>query len=219
DVVERAVPLRLAGGQRDEGCGQQDSDRGDGQLQGEDHGPRREHRSLHRQQGRNRPGLRVLLAGHAVYNRNCHSQVFSGGAAMPVAGPLLILAVSLAAPAPPRVKDRWVGIVICCKTGSPETYRRNDDGTFELYAFRMRYLDLRCVDEQDDMIAVQHDDQVFWLKKESALRPREAITHFTEILEKNPEDQRAISCRGWAYLAAGEFDRGLKDAEEAVRLS
>jgi predicted Zn-dependent protease len=138
---------------------------------------------------------------------------------MPVAGPLLILAATFAAPAPPKAKDRWIGIVICCKTGSPETYRRLDDGTFELQSFRMRYLDLRCVDEKDDMIAVQHDDQVFWLKKESALRPREAITYYTEILEKNPEDQRAISCRGWAYLAAGEFDRGLKDAEEAVRMS
>jgi tetratricopeptide (TPR) repeat protein len=139
---------------------------------------------------------------------------------MSVTGPLfLIMAGSLAAPAAPKMKDAWIGMVVCCKTGSPETYRRNSDGTFELSPFGMRYLDVRCVDEQGDFIAVQHDDSVFWIKKESALRPREAINYYTEILDKNPKDQRAISCRCWAYMAVNELDRALRDAEEAVRLS
>jgi tetratricopeptide (TPR) repeat protein len=138
---------------------------------------------------------------------------------MSATGPLLILAASLAAPAPPKAKDQWIGVVVCCKTQSPETYRRLDDGTFELHRYPMRYLDVRCVDEQGDMIAVQHDDVMFWVKKEVALRPREAITYYTEVLEKNPEDQRAISCRCWAYMAVAEYDRALKDAEEAVRLN
>ena len=136
---------------------------------------------------------------------------------MPVTGPLLLfLAAGVAAPAPAKNKDPWVGVVVCCKSGSPEQYRRLDNGTFELSRFPMRYLDVRCIEEQGDYIAVQHDDVVFWLKKEAVLRPRDAINHYTAILDKDPEDERAISCRCWAYLAVGEFDRALKDAEAAV---
>jgi predicted Zn-dependent protease len=131
----------------------------------------------------------------------------------------LIVASSLAAPAPPKARDSWVGIVVCCKSGSPETYRLRDDGTFELSPFSMRYLDVRVVDEKGDYVAVQHDESVFWIKKESALRPRDAINHYTEILDKNPKDERAISCRCWAYMAINELDRALKDGEEAVRLN
>lgn len=131
--------------------------------------------------------------------------------------PLLLLAATLAAPAPAKVRDPWVGVVVCCKTGGPETYRRTADGGFELDSFHMRYLDVRCVDEQGDFIAVQHDDKVLWLKKDAVLRPREAINYFTEQIDKDPTDERAISCRCWAYMAVGEYDRALKDAEEAVR--
>ena len=135
------------------------------------------------------------------------------------AAPILLLAVTLAAPAPHKPRDPWVGVVVCCKTGSPETYRLDADGAFELDAFHMRYLDVRCVDEKGDFIAIQYDDRVVWLKKEAVLRPREAINHYTAILDKDPTDERAISCRCWAYMAVGEFDRALKDGEEAVRLN
>jgi len=138
---------------------------------------------------------------------------------MSFAGPLLILAASLAAPAPLKPKDPWIGVPICLKSGSPETYRRLDNGTFELFHVNMRYLDVRVVDEQGDFVAVQHDDSVFWIKKESALRPREAINHYTELIDKNPKDERSISCRCWAYMAIHELDRALKDGEEAVRLN
>ncbi|HKB02564.1 MAG TPA: tetratricopeptide repeat protein [Gemmataceae bacterium] len=133
--------------------------------------------------------------------------------------PLLVLAATLAAPAPAKAKDQWVGSVVCCKSGSPETYRRGSDGSFELHRFPLRYLDFRVVDEQGDYVAVQADDAVFWIKKESALRPRDAINHYTAVLDKNPEDERAISCRCWAYMAIGDYDRALKDGEEAVRLN
>ena len=136
-----------------------------------------------------------------------------------LSAPLLLLAAGIAAPAPPKPKDSWVGIVICCKTGNPETYRKLDDGTFELMQFRMRYLDVRVVEEKGEFVAVQHDDTVFWIKKEAALRPRDAINHYTEVIDKNPTDERAISCRCWAYMAAGELDRALRDGEEAVRLN
>lgn len=135
------------------------------------------------------------------------------------AAPLLILAATLAAPAPAKPRDPWVGVVVCCKTGSPETYRLDADGSFELEPFHLRYLDVRCVDEKGDFIAVQHDDRIIWVKKEAVLRPREAINHYTAVLDKDPTDERAISCRCWAYMAVGELDRALKDGEEAVRLN
>lgn len=139
---------------------------------------------------------------------------------MHLSGPLLLIAAaSLAAPAPPKQKESWVGVVVCCKNSSPETYRKLDDGTFELAPHAMRYLDVRVIDEKGDFICVQHDDSTFWLKKESALRPWDAINYYTAVLDKNPTDERAISCRCWAYLAVKEWDRALKDGEEAVRLS
>lgn len=134
-------------------------------------------------------------------------------------GTILLLVASIAAPAPAKPKDSWVGVSVCCKSSSPETYRKLPDGTFELTPTYLRYLDVRVVEEKGDFISVQHDDQVTWLKKEAVLRPREAINHYTAIIDKNPTDQRAISCRCWAYMAANELDRALKDAEEAVRLN
>jgi tetratricopeptide (TPR) repeat protein len=133
--------------------------------------------------------------------------------------PLLLLAATLAAPAPAKPRDPWVGVVVCCKSSSPETYKQSADGTLELEPFHMRYLDVRCVDEKGDFIAVQHDDRVVWVKKESVLRPREAINYYTAAIDKAPTDERAISCRCWAYMAVGEYDRALKDGEEAVRLN
>jgi tetratricopeptide (TPR) repeat protein len=138
---------------------------------------------------------------------------------MPVTAPLVLLAASLAAPAAPKARDQWVGVVVCCKSASPETYRRAADGSFELQAFRLRYLDVRVVEDQRDFVAVQHDDTVLWLKKDAVLRPREAIDHYTALLDKTPEDERAISCRCWAYMAVADYDRALKDGEEAVRLN
>lgn len=132
---------------------------------------------------------------------------------------LLVASICLAAPAPPKPKDSWIGVVVCCKTGSPETYRKLDDGTFELSPFSLRYLDLRVIDEKGEFVCVQHDDTTFWIKKEVALRPWDAINYYTALLDKNPTDERAISCRCWAYLAVKEWDRALKDGEEAVRLS
>jgi tetratricopeptide (TPR) repeat protein len=133
--------------------------------------------------------------------------------------PLLILAAALAAPAPAKPRDPWVGVTVCLTSGSPETYRQAADGSFELEPFHFRYLDVRVVDEKDDFVAVQHDDKVVWVKKEVVLRPRDAINHYTAVLDKAAEDERAISCRCWAYMAVGEFDRALRDAEEAVRLN
>lgn len=133
--------------------------------------------------------------------------------------PLLVLAAAVAAPALNKPRDGWVGTVVCLTTGSPETYDRQPDGTFELQRYPIRYLDMRCIDEQGDHIAVQHDDTVFWIKKEAALRPREAIEHYTAVLDKNPTDERAVSCRCWAYMAIRDYDRALRDGEEAVRLN
>src|SRR5262249_52979713 len=91
----------------------------------------------------------------------------------------LFAAAGLAAPAPAKARNQWVGVVVCCKTSSPEQYQLMADGSFELQRFPMRYLDVRCVDEKGDYIAVQHDDTVFWVKKETALRPQDAINYYT----------------------------------------
>lgn len=141
---------------------------------------------------------------------------------MSVAGLCLLAAAGLGAPALPAVakpKHPWIGTIVCLPTGSPETYRRTDAGEFELQKYGLRYLDLRVVDEKGDFVALQNDDTVLWVKKEVALRPADAINHFTAELDKDPTNQRAISCRCASYMAAGEYDRALRDAEEALRLS
>jgi tetratricopeptide (TPR) repeat protein len=138
---------------------------------------------------------------------------------MSAAGACLLLAASLAAPAPPKQKDPWVGTIVCLKAGNVETYRRTEAGEFELHRVGFRYLDLRVVEEKGDFVALQNDDVIVWVKKDVALRPRDAIDHFTAQLDKDPTDQRAISCRCASYMAAGDYDRALRDAEEAVRMN
>lgn len=132
----------------------------------------------------------------------------------------MLLVATLAAPGPVKPKkEAWIGVAVCCKPGVRETYRRKDDGTFELQPFGFRYLDVRVVDEQGEYVALQHDSAIVWIKKEGVLRPQDAIDHFTADLDKNPQNDHSLACRCWAFMAAGDYDRALLDAEEAVRLS
>ncbi len=138
---------------------------------------------------------------------------------MAASGMVFLLAGVVLAPAPAKPKDGWVGLPICSKANGPETYERKADGSFELKEFYMRYLDVRAIAEAGDYVQVQHDADTAWLKKSDMLRPKDAILYCTQTLEKMPADERAISCRCWAYMAVGDYDRALMDAEEAVRLS
>ena len=102
-------------------------------------------------------------------------------------------------------------------TGSPETYRRLRTHV-RTRTLPDKHLDA-AVDEQGDFIAIQHDDVAFWIKKEAALRPRDAINYSMEVLDKTPTDERALACRAWAYMAINELDRSLKDHEELLRMN
>lgn len=138
---------------------------------------------------------------------------------MGASGMVLLLAGVIMAPAPSKPRDVWVGLSICSKSNSPETYERKGDGSYELKPFVFRYLDVRAIAVDGDYVCVQHDDQTVWVKKKEMLRPEEAVQYYTEILDKTPADQRSISCRCWAYMAVANYDKALIDAEEAVRLS
>ena len=138
---------------------------------------------------------------------------------MGTSGMVFLLAGVVMAPAASKPKDVWVGLSICAKAGALETYERKPDGAFEPKPFYFRYLDVRAIGLDGDFVRVQHDDQAVWVRKKDMLRPDEAVLYYTEILDKSPADQRAISCRCWAYMAVGNYDRALKDAEEAVRLN
>jgi tetratricopeptide (TPR) repeat protein len=140
---------------------------------------------------------------------------------MSMTATFVLAALGLGAPAPAPAKDQWVGTFICTKQNAPPILQKNADGTFGPLGrpFRIRYLDMRIVEETKEHVAVQHDDDVIWFKKDDVLRPRDAVLFFTEVLDKQPENERAISARCWAYMALREFDRALLDAETAVRLS
>lgn len=138
---------------------------------------------------------------------------------MTTSGMVFLLAGVLSAPAPAKPKDQWVGLSVTSRGESLETYERKADGSFELKVFSMRYLDVRVIAETEEYIQVQHDADTIWLKKKEMLRPKEAILYYTKLIDKDPTDERAISCRCWAYMAINDYDRALKDAEEACRLS
>jgi tetratricopeptide (TPR) repeat protein len=131
---------------------------------------------------------------------------------------MVVASLALGAPAPGKGKNEWVGQIVCTKTGSPLTYELKD-GKFELKPFNMRYIDMRVVEEKDDHVCLQHDNEVIWVRKVDALRPKDAIKHFSEVLDSDGSDQRAISARCWAYMAIRDYDRALKDADTAVQLS
>ncbi|WP_157369594.1 tetratricopeptide repeat protein [Zavarzinella formosa] len=138
---------------------------------------------------------------------------------MSASGMMFLLASVVMAPAPAKPKDGWVGLPICGRESGMITYERKTDGTFEPKPFYMRYLDVRAIAEDGEYVQVQHDADTIWVQKKDMLRPKDAILYYTRIMEKTPDDQRAISCRCWAYMAVNDYDRALKDAEEAVRLS
>ena len=138
---------------------------------------------------------------------------------MSVTGPLLLLAATVAAPRPDKPKDAWVGVVVCCNWQPGDLSPAAATASFELEARSLRYLDVRCVDEKGDFIAVQHDDTSFWIKKESALRPRDAINHYTDVLDKNPRTSGRSRVGAGRTWQSGELDRALRDGEEAVRLN
>ncbi len=129
------------------------------------------------------------------------------------------LICALGAPAPVAPKDSLVGMMVCIKRSNPDTYEKKADGSFEPIRFTYRYLDMKVIAVEKKYVCLAHDSADIWVERDEILTPKEAIKHFTEILEREPENERAISCRCWAYMADGQLNNALKDADEAVRLS
>lgn len=129
------------------------------------------------------------------------------------------LVFALAAPAPAPAKNSLLGMYVCLKQNNVTIYEKTKEGQFEPIRFFVRYLDMKVVAVEKDYVCLAHDNAEIWVERENILTPKEAIKYYTEIIEKEPTNERAISCRCWAYMAAGELNNALHDANEAVRLN
>lgn len=165
------------------------------------------------------PSKRYLRYSQTILSTYSVATFVTWGIVMSSSGMVFLVASVILAPAPAKLKDTWVGQSVCMRAQTLETYERTGEGKFELKPFYLRYLDVRVVAEDGDYIQIQHDADTIWVKKKDTLRARDAILFYTQVLEKTPTDERAISCRMWAYMTIGDYDRALLDANEAIRLS
>lgn len=68
--------------------------------------------------------------------------------------------------------------------------------------------------------APDNADHIIWLGRRAGYlwRYQEAVAHFSEGIEKHPEDARMYRHRGHRYITLRQFDKAIEDFEEAVEL-
>ncbi|MSQ94312.1 MAG: tetratricopeptide repeat protein [Gemmataceae bacterium] len=57
-----------------------------------------------------------------------------------------------------------------------------------------------------------------WMDKNDAVRPEDAVKHFTEAIVANPKDAGAYQKRAYAFELEGKFDSALRDLTDAIHL-
>jgi tetratricopeptide (TPR) repeat protein len=128
---------------------------------------------------------------------------------------MFALCLVLAAPLPPNAGDGvLLGQVVLRKLPNTPLWQRNTVPPQTVSASHIAYRVLRI---EGHRLVVRNAGQEVWLDREDALRPRQAVQHFTELLQREPNNQSYLAYRGWAYREIRDFPNAIADYDELAK--
>ncbi|HEX3150899.1 MAG TPA: tetratricopeptide repeat protein [Gemmataceae bacterium] len=130
--------------------------------------------------------------------------------------PLIAIATTIAAPALPARTD-WVGEVVYIKKETATYGRVEADGTFTPIA-RVKSIQYVVQRDEKGYLEFKQDGKPIWVKKDDMVRQKDAVEHFTKMLDEDPNNDIWFAFRGWVRHRTGKTAEGLKDYAEAIRL-
>ena len=129
----------------------------------------------------------------------------------------LALAASVMAPnLPPRTD--WVGETVFVKKPGVSYGQVEPDNTFTPIA-GLRSIQYVVVRDEKGRLQISQDGKPVWVAKDDMVRLKDAVEHYTKMLDGDPNNATWFAFRGWARHKAGQTAEGLKDYAEAIRLN
>jgi len=136
----------------------------------------------------------------------------------------LALAASIMAPALAPRTD-WVGEAVFIKKPGTIAYTLEPDGNFKP-AGRVRSIQFTAMKDEKEHIQVVQEGKRVWIQKGELVRLRDAVEHYTKMLDESTRESDAavpagtwFAFRGWARFRQGKTEEALKDLAEAIRLN
>ena len=136
----------------------------------------------------------------------------------------LALAASIMAPALAPRTD-WVGETVFIKKPGTIAYTLEADGNFKP-AGRVRSIQYVAKKDEKGHIQALQEGKPVWLQKDDLVRLRDAVEHYTKMLDEAPRapDESVpagtwFAFRGWARFRQGKTEEALKDLAEAIRVN
>jgi tetratricopeptide (TPR) repeat protein len=128
----------------------------------------------------------------------------------------IILAATLGAPVLPARTD-WQGEPVLMKKPSVTYGKIEEDGTFKPLGtlLSLQYL---VIKEEKNRLKLLQEGKEIWVAKEDMVLLKDAPTHFTKMLESDPNNATWYAFRGWAHIRTNKPELALKDYSEAIRL-
>jgi tetratricopeptide (TPR) repeat protein len=128
----------------------------------------------------------------------------------------LALAASILAPALPPRTD-WVGEPVFIKKSGTTYGNVEPDGNFTPVG-RLRSIQYVVVKDEKGKLQLNQDGKSVWVAKDDMVRLKDAVDHYTKMLDADPNNDVWFAFRGWARLKSGKPEEALKDYGEAIRL-
>jgi tetratricopeptide (TPR) repeat protein len=134
----------------------------------------------------------------------------------PAALTTLALGAAVLAPALPARTD-WVGETVLARKPGIAYGTVERDGTFTPVD-KLRSIQYVVVRDEKGRLQVTQDGQPVWVNKDEMVRLKDAVEHYTRMLDAEPNNDTWYAFRGWARHKNGQTAEGLKDYAEAIRL-
>jgi tetratricopeptide (TPR) repeat protein len=135
----------------------------------------------------------------------------------PTALTTLALGAAVMAPALPARTD-WVGETVFTRQPGVAHGQVGPDGKFEPVA-RLQSIQYVVVKDEKDRLQLTQNGKPVWVNKMDMVRLKDAVEHYTKMLDGDPSNDTWFAFRGWARHKNGQTAEGLKDYAEAIRLN
>ncbi len=114
----------------------------------------------------------------------------------------------------------WVGKTVIVIGTGVEIGNLDERGQLTPPMTPLDGVDYRVYDERANFVQLKTRESISgWIDKIHVVLVEDAVLFFTKKIEQDPTDIAALNHRGWAWSLKGEHLAGIKDLNEAIRLS